>query len=314
MPCGERHALSGNTHSCNRMPPTPSGFSMLCFGPVTNPSSDMEIFRRSRDISVLFIDRIAHEVAVRRELVVEPARAVIIQPGMPIEAGPALPLHLVAQPRNQALADAGGALRRIDVEIAEVARRREAQRVLVHDIVCDANDAALRVLGDDGMDRRCVVQDARPGVARQRLIGLALVEGTVTVEQLTPALLVLGSGLANAHIAHGVGGFIENSLTSGVDASHTSTRFVWRSVSCRPSARHTSPAISGDSPSPGCVRPPSRYKPAGISTSSSSARRILSACFALTPSLSVALSCETTEATAASSGNWRFRRRRRGGT
>src|SRR4051794_38869981 len=177
MPCTERHALRGNTHSCNRMPPMPSGFARLCFGPATNPSSDIEIFRRKRGTSVLLVDGIAHEVAVRRELVVEPARAVIVEARMPIEPGPALLLHLVAQPRNQALANAGGALRRIDVEIAQVARRRKAERVLVHDIVCDADDARLCLLGHDGMHRRRGVQDARPGVACQRFVRLALVEG-----------------------------------------------------------------------------------------------------------------------------------------
>src|SRR5215218_10169701 len=86
MPCGERHALSGNTHSCSRMPPMPSGFSTLCFGPATKPSSDIEILKRRRDTSALLVD-------------------------------------LVPQPPDQALADARRALRRIHVQIAEVARR-----------------------------------------------------------------------------------------------------------------------------------------------------------------------------------------------
>ena len=38
---------SGNTHSCSRMPPMPSGFSTLCCGPATKPSSDIEILKRS---------------------------------------------------------------------------------------------------------------------------------------------------------------------------------------------------------------------------------------------------------------------------
>src|SRR3954468_3100695 len=141
MPCTERHALSGNTHSCSRMPPMPSGFSTLCFGPATNPSSDIEIFRRRRDTLVLLVDRIAHEVAMRRELVVEAACTIVVQPRVPIQPGPALLLHLIAQPPDQALADAGGALRRIHVQIAEITGRRQPERVLVHDVVRDADDA-----------------------------------------------------------------------------------------------------------------------------------------------------------------------------
>src|SRR6478735_5039665 len=52
IPCMERHAASGNTHSCSRMPPIPSGLSTLCSGPATNPSSDIEIFMRSLDMAL----------------------------------------------------------------------------------------------------------------------------------------------------------------------------------------------------------------------------------------------------------------------
>ncbi len=48
-PCIARQAVSGNTHSCRRMPPMPSGLSRLWLGPATNPSSDIEILKRSLD-------------------------------------------------------------------------------------------------------------------------------------------------------------------------------------------------------------------------------------------------------------------------
>jgi len=43
LPWGSRQAASGTTQSWSRSPPSPSGFSSLCFGPATNPSSEIEI-------------------------------------------------------------------------------------------------------------------------------------------------------------------------------------------------------------------------------------------------------------------------------
>jgi hypothetical protein len=42
-PWDERQAARPKTHSCSRMPPSPSGCSSLWFGPATKPSSDIEI-------------------------------------------------------------------------------------------------------------------------------------------------------------------------------------------------------------------------------------------------------------------------------
>src|SRR4029077_6103263 len=73
----------------------------------------------------VLVDRVADEVAVRGELVVEAARSIVVQPRMPVDARPALLLHLVPQPRDQPLADAGRTLRWIDEEVSQIARRRE---------------------------------------------------------------------------------------------------------------------------------------------------------------------------------------------
>jgi len=40
-------------YSCSRWPPIPSGWSTLWLGPATNPSSDIEIAKRSLDTSYL---------------------------------------------------------------------------------------------------------------------------------------------------------------------------------------------------------------------------------------------------------------------
>src|SRR6267154_5078733 len=68
------------------------------------------------------------------------------------------------------------------------------------DIVGDADDAVLSILGDDRMDGRRVIQDARPCVAGERLREGALVEQAVAVEQVAPALLVLRRGPANSDL------------------------------------------------------------------------------------------------------------------
>ena len=52
-PCIARQTASGNTHSCRRMPPIPSGLSTLWSGPATKPSSDIEILKRSLDMPYL---------------------------------------------------------------------------------------------------------------------------------------------------------------------------------------------------------------------------------------------------------------------
>ena len=62
---------------------------------------------------------------MRRELVLQAAGAVIVQPGMPIETRPALELHLGRQPADQPLPDTGRALRGIDEQVPQVADRRE---------------------------------------------------------------------------------------------------------------------------------------------------------------------------------------------
>src|SRR5262245_3568979 len=108
---------------------------------------------------------------------------------MPIKPGPALALHFVNEPGDHQLAHPGGALRRIDEEVAEVAGWGETQRVFVHDIVRDANDAGLSMFGDDRIHGRRLIHDARPRVVGERLRWGALVEEAVPVEQLAPALL-----------------------------------------------------------------------------------------------------------------------------
>src|SRR4029077_17251272 len=78
IPCMERHAASGNTHSGSRMPPIPSGLSTLCSGPATKPSSDIEIFRRSLDIALPSASIISPaRVAVRTTWLVERTRCAI---------------------------------------------------------------------------------------------------------------------------------------------------------------------------------------------------------------------------------------------
>ena len=52
IPCIVRHAFRGNTHSCSLIPPTPIGSCKLCLGPATNPSSDIDILKRSLDIPI----------------------------------------------------------------------------------------------------------------------------------------------------------------------------------------------------------------------------------------------------------------------
>ena len=52
-PWGPRQAASPKTHSCNFIPPSPSGFSLLWFGPATKPSSDIEMCNLSLDTAPL---------------------------------------------------------------------------------------------------------------------------------------------------------------------------------------------------------------------------------------------------------------------
>jgi hypothetical protein len=152
---------------------------------------------RHSEVSGFRIDGVANEVAMRRELVVQASGAVVVQPGVPIETRPSLALHFGRQPADQLLADTGRALHGIHEQVPQVADRREPERVFVDDVVGDADDAVHSILGDDRMDGRCVIQDARPRVAGERLRERALVEQAVAVEQLAPALLVLRRGPAN---------------------------------------------------------------------------------------------------------------------
>jgi DNA-binding transcriptional ArsR family regulator len=46
-PCVSRKALSGRSHSLSCIPPIPNGFSALCSGPATKPSSDIIMFSLS---------------------------------------------------------------------------------------------------------------------------------------------------------------------------------------------------------------------------------------------------------------------------
>jgi hypothetical protein len=43
LSCDSRQAASERAQSCSRSPPSPSGFSLLWFGPATNPSAEIEM-------------------------------------------------------------------------------------------------------------------------------------------------------------------------------------------------------------------------------------------------------------------------------
>src|SRR5882757_4544619 len=77
--------------------------------------------RRSRHTPRVTIARsacrihgVANEVAMRRELVVQAAGSVVVQPGVPIEPGPALALHFGHKPADELFANPSRALRGID--------------------------------------------------------------------------------------------------------------------------------------------------------------------------------------------------------
>src|SRR5258706_9364302 len=148
---------------------------------------------------LLAVDGVAHEVAVLGELVVEAARAIVGVARVPVEPAPALGFRLPHEPIDQLLPDAAGALLRIDEQIAEIARRRHAERVLVDQVVGDADDASAFFLRDDRVHWHGWIHDAAPGIGIQRLIGLALVEHAVAVEELAPALLVARFGRSHFH-------------------------------------------------------------------------------------------------------------------
>src|SRR5258706_4203785 len=154
---------------------------------------------RGFSISGLRIHGVPHEVAMRSEFVVQAAGTVVVQPSMPIEPAPVLTLHFGHQPVDQLLANPRRASRGIDEQVPQVAGRGEPQRVLVDDVVGDADDAVLSILGDDRMERRCVIQDACPSVSGELLRAGTLVELAVAVEQLAPALLVPRRGPANSY-------------------------------------------------------------------------------------------------------------------
>src|SRR5262249_314215 len=120
--------------------------------------------------------RVANEVAMRGELVIQAPGAVVVQPRMPVKPGPALALHFLNEPGDHPLADSGSAARRIDEEVAEVAGWSQPERVLVDDIVRDADDAGVSILGDDRIHWRRIIHDACPRVPGERLRWSALVE------------------------------------------------------------------------------------------------------------------------------------------
>src|SRR6266566_2450273 len=68
------------SHSINRMPPTPAGFSLPSPGPVMNPSRDIAIYKITRDMTPLrvrvrWIAGTPHPAAVAGLLWLGPARA-----------------------------------------------------------------------------------------------------------------------------------------------------------------------------------------------------------------------------------------------
>src|SRR5436190_12263828 len=90
---------------------------------------------RRPEVSRFRIHGVANEVAMRRELVVQAASAVVVQSGVPIEPGPALTLHFRYQPANKLLANPCRASHGIDEQVAQIASRGEPQRVFVDDVV-----------------------------------------------------------------------------------------------------------------------------------------------------------------------------------
>lgn len=62
-------------------------------------------------------------------------------------------IHFGDQPANQPLTYPGCAPRGIDEQVSQVADRGEPERMFMDDVVGNANDAVLSILGDDRKDR-----------------------------------------------------------------------------------------------------------------------------------------------------------------
>ena len=136
----------------------------------------------ARQVLAILIHSVANEIAMRCELVVQAAGAVVVQSGVPIKPGPARALHFGHKPVDQLLANPGRALRKINEQVTAVANRGKAQRVFVADIVGNADDAVLCIFSNNRIDGRCVIRDARPGMSGKRLRQRALVAEAIVIE------------------------------------------------------------------------------------------------------------------------------------
>src|SRR3954452_11604328 len=121
-----------------------------------------------------------------------PAR-IVVRLGHPVQPGPALGAHGVAQPLEQGGADAAATCARAHVQVFHVAHRLGLPGVLVHHAMREAVDLAID-LGHDAHHLRIRVEDAAPRPARDFVGQLRLVELAVALPEFTPDWLVGGQG------------------------------------------------------------------------------------------------------------------------
>src|SRR5688572_14811281 len=93
---------------------------------------------------LLFLpDHVTHEAVGLRELVVEFARAFVVLARHPVQAGPALGAHGVAQPLDQRLPDPVPARRGQNEQVFQQANRLGLPRVLMHHAVGESVHLAI---------------------------------------------------------------------------------------------------------------------------------------------------------------------------
>ena len=105
----------------------------------------------------LEVDHVAQEAAVRRVLVVQPARAVVVLPGVPVQARPLARLASRRPASRSAACRRRRAQLRVHEQVLEIAHRRERPGVFVDDVIGDADHAVAR------RARRRSRAPARPG-------------------------------------------------------------------------------------------------------------------------------------------------------